>query len=66
MMKSVFNDSRALWVSCFSLIVVFSINFYTGMIMYAEYNDCDPLRSKVLKKSNKIKCIMHPSLAMEF
>ena len=38
---------RALWVSCVGLILVFSINFYTGMIMYAAYHDCDPLRSNV-------------------
>lgn len=35
----------ALWVSCAGLILVYTINFYTGMILVAHYKDCDPLKS---------------------
>lgn len=34
---------RALWVSAFGMIVIYTINFLTGMILYDTYKDCDPL-----------------------
>lgn len=36
---------KALWLSCGGLILVYTINFYTGMILVTHYKDCDPLRS---------------------
>ncbi|XP_065221049.1 putative sodium-dependent multivitamin transporter [Planococcus citri] len=33
----------ALWVSAISLVVIYTINFYTGMIVFTEYHECDPL-----------------------
>lgn len=33
----------AIWVSAIVLIVVFTINFLTGMVLYAGYHGCDPL-----------------------
>ncbi|XP_054271258.1 sodium-coupled monocarboxylate transporter 1-like [Macrosteles quadrilineatus] len=52
--ESIGQARKALWVSCVSLIVIFSINFYTGMIMYAEYSNCDPIRSKVISASDQL------------
>lgn len=37
----------ALWVSAAFLIGIFTINFYTGAILYAEYQNCDPVLSNV-------------------
>uniref|UniRef100_A0A1B6D2P4 Sodium/solute symporter n=1 Tax=Clastoptera arizonana TaxID=38151 RepID=A0A1B6D2P4_9HEMI len=52
--ESILQVRRALWVSCVSLIVVFSMNFCIGMIMYAVYYDCDPLISKTITASDQL------------
>uniref|UniRef100_A0A1B6F543 Sodium-coupled monocarboxylate transporter 1 n=1 Tax=Cuerna arida TaxID=1464854 RepID=A0A1B6F543_9HEMI len=51
---SISQARKGLWVSSISLIIVFSINFYTGMIMYAEYKDCDPLSNRVISASDQL------------
>ncbi|XP_076652072.1 sodium-coupled monocarboxylate transporter 1 [Halictus rubicundus] len=33
----------ALWVSAFGMIIIYSVNFLTGMVLYSTYRDCDPL-----------------------
>ncbi|XP_043603130.1 sodium-coupled monocarboxylate transporter 1-like [Bombus pyrosoma] len=33
----------ALWVSAFGMIIIYTINFLTGMVLYSTYKDCDPL-----------------------
>ncbi|XP_076377509.1 sodium-coupled monocarboxylate transporter 1 [Megalopta genalis] len=33
----------ALWVSAFGMIIIYSVNFLTGMVLYNTYRDCDPL-----------------------
>ncbi|XP_071052703.1 sodium-coupled monocarboxylate transporter 1 [Onthophagus taurus] len=45
---------KALWVSCFGLILVFTINFYTGMILVAHYKSCDPIRANNIHASDEI------------
>ncbi|XP_075214771.1 sodium-coupled monocarboxylate transporter 1-like isoform X2 [Lycorma delicatula] len=45
---------RALWISSISLVVVLSINFYTGMIMYHNYEKCDPLKINVISASDQL------------
>nr|CAD7452227.1 unnamed protein product [Timema tahoe] len=44
----------SLWVSCFGLVLIFTINFYTGMIMYSEYHSCDPLKIEVITDSDQL------------
>lgn len=46
--STIHQARRALWISSVSLILIFSINFYTGMIMYAEYHNCDPLKNQIV------------------
>lgn len=41
-------------MSCFGLIIVYTINFYTGMIMVAEYRDCDPLKAGYVQASDEM------------
>ncbi|XP_063913872.1 sodium-coupled monocarboxylate transporter 2-like isoform X2 [Zophobas morio] len=45
---------KALWTSCFGLILVYIINFYTGMVMVAHYKDCDPKESGQISASDQI------------
>ncbi|KZC04500.1 PREDICTED: sodium-coupled monocarboxylate transporter 1-like [Dufourea novaeangliae] len=33
----------ALWVSAFGMIIIYTVNFLTGMVLYSTYRDCDPL-----------------------
>nr|CAD7194225.1 unnamed protein product [Timema douglasi] len=44
----------SLWVSCFGLVLIFTINFYTGMIMYSEYHSCDPLKIEVITDTDQL------------
>ncbi|XP_076180480.1 sodium-coupled monocarboxylate transporter 1 isoform X2 [Ptiloglossa arizonensis] len=32
----------ALWVSAFGMILIYTVNFLTGMVLYSTYKDCDP------------------------
>ncbi|CAH1395632.1 unnamed protein product [Nezara viridula] len=45
---------RAIWTSCLGLIIVFSINFYTGMILYDQYQNCDPLLNQEISSSDEL------------
>ncbi|XP_017784801.1 PREDICTED: sodium-coupled monocarboxylate transporter 2-like [Nicrophorus vespilloides] len=45
---------KALWFSCFGLILIYTINFYTGMIMVAHYRNCDPLLAGDIEASDQI------------
>lgn len=41
-----FNErGRALWVSSVGLILIYTVNFLTGMVLYSAYKDCDPVRA---------------------
>ncbi|XP_044751036.1 sodium-coupled monocarboxylate transporter 1-like [Coccinella septempunctata] len=46
--QSISQVKKALWVSAFGLILVYSLNFYTGMIMVTRFKDCDPLKSSAI------------------
>lgn len=46
--------NRALWVSSFGLILVFTISFYTGMIMVAHYRHCDPLEAHDIEETDEM------------
>jgi Na+/proline symporter len=45
---------RALWTSCFGLILVYVINFYTGMILVAHYKDCDLIKTDQIRATDQI------------
>ncbi|XP_052899302.1 sodium-coupled monocarboxylate transporter 1 [Anopheles moucheti] len=42
-LKSLKTAKLALYFSLIGLIAVFLINFYTGLMTFAHYSDCDPL-----------------------
>ncbi|XP_033223744.1 sodium-coupled monocarboxylate transporter 1-like [Belonocnema kinseyi] len=43
--ESISQVRKALWVSSAGLILIYSINFMTGMVLYSVYKNCDPLRA---------------------
>ncbi|XP_067217370.1 sodium-coupled monocarboxylate transporter 1-like [Linepithema humile] len=44
----------ALWVSSFGMIIIYSINFLTGMVLYRAYKDCDPLTAGYISDQDQI------------
>lgn len=44
----------ALWVSSFGMIIIYTINFLTGMVLYTVYKDCDPLTANYISGSDQI------------
>lgn len=44
----------ALWFSAFALILIYTVNFYTGMVLVAHYRSCDPLKTKEIEASDEI------------
>ncbi|KAL1116569.1 hypothetical protein AAG570_005041 [Ranatra chinensis] len=45
---------RALWTSCIGLVLIFTFNFYTGMVMYSEYKECDPLSIEAISAPDEL------------
>ncbi|CAK9818585.1 Sodium-coupled monocarboxylate transporter 1 [Anthophora quadrimaculata] len=43
--ESIGQVRKALWVSAFGMIIIYTVNFLTGMVLYATYKDCDPLQA---------------------
>ncbi|XP_034236570.1 sodium-coupled monocarboxylate transporter 1-like [Thrips palmi] len=52
--ESLAQVRSALWVSAAFLIGIFTVNFYMGAILYAEYRDCDPVQSHVISASDQL------------
>ncbi|GJQ70610.1 hypothetical protein Trydic_g23003 [Trypoxylus dichotomus] len=52
--ESISQARKALWVSCSGLILIFTINFYMGMIMVTHYKDCDPIKAGNIKASDEL------------
>ncbi|CRL00147.1 CLUMA_CG013423, isoform A [Clunio marinus] len=44
-LKSLSKARIALALSIFGLVTVFIVNFYTGLLAFAKYEKCDPLKS---------------------
>ncbi|XP_043468553.1 sodium-coupled monocarboxylate transporter 1 [Leptopilina heterotoma] len=43
--ESISQVRKALWVSSLGLILIYTINFLTGMVLYSVYKNCDPLQA---------------------
>ncbi|CAK9818228.1 Sodium-coupled monocarboxylate transporter 1 [Anthophora plagiata] len=43
--QSIGQVRKALWVSAFGMIIIYTVNFLTGMVLYTTYKDCDPLQA---------------------
>lgn len=44
-LRSLPNAKIALTISVFGLVTVFLVNFYTGLMAFAHYENCDPMKS---------------------
>jgi solute carrier family 5 (sodium-coupled monocarboxylate transporter), member 8/12 len=44
-LKSLEKAQFALTVAIFGLVSVFLVNFYIGLMAFAQYEDCDPMKS---------------------
>lgn len=44
-LKSLTKAKISLTLSVFGLVSVFLVNFYTGLMAFANYENCDPLKS---------------------
>ncbi|XP_076255549.1 sodium-coupled monocarboxylate transporter 2-like [Rhynchophorus ferrugineus] len=44
----------ALWTSCFGLIFIYTVNFYIGMILIANYKKCDPFTNGYISDTDEI------------
>ncbi|EFN89061.1 Sodium-coupled monocarboxylate transporter 1 [Harpegnathos saltator] len=44
----------SLWVSAFGMILIYSINFLTGMTLYSAYKDCDPLTAGYISGQDQL------------
>ncbi|KAL2716877.1 sodium-coupled monocarboxylate transporter 1-like [Vespula squamosa] len=52
--SSISQARTALWVSSFGMIVIYTINFLTGMVLYSVYKDCDPLSAHYISGPDQI------------
>ncbi|XP_011310481.1 sodium-coupled monocarboxylate transporter 1 [Fopius arisanus] len=52
--KSIGQVRKALWVSALSLIVIYTINFLTGMVLFSVYKTCDPLKASQISGMDQL------------
>ncbi|KAF4521508.1 hypothetical protein B566_EDAN001808 [Ephemera danica] len=45
---------NALWLNCVGLIVLLALLCWAGLVMYAKYAFCDPLRSKQIQAADQL------------
>lgn len=41
-------------MSSFGMIIIYSVNFLTGMVLYSAYKDCDPLSAGDISDQDQI------------
>lgn len=45
---------RAMWLFALGFIIITSITCFTGLIIYAQYHTCDPLKAGLINKPDQI------------
>ncbi len=45
---------RALVINFVGLVIIMFLTFFTGLLVYAKFYDCDPLRSNQVSNSDQI------------
>ncbi|XP_050086804.1 sodium-coupled monocarboxylate transporter 2-like [Anopheles aquasalis] len=49
------NHARsALWIFCVGFFIITSLNCFTGIVMFAKYFDCDPIKVGLVQKADKL------------
>ncbi|KAK5645805.1 hypothetical protein RI129_004269 [Pyrocoelia pectoralis] len=52
--ETISQARKAIWVSSIGLVLIYTINFYTGMVLVAHYRTCDPLKSHEISSPDEI------------
>jgi solute carrier family 5 (sodium-coupled monocarboxylate transporter), member 8/12 len=53
-LKSLGKARIALGASILGLVTVFLVNFYTGLLAFAHYKNCDPLKSEQIDEIDQL------------
>ncbi|XP_054091956.1 sodium-coupled monocarboxylate transporter 1 [Zeugodacus cucurbitae] len=53
-LPSLKHAQKALWLSCIGFLVVMTINVFIGVVMFAYYHDCDPIKAGLVNKPDKM------------
>ncbi|XP_058447704.1 sodium-coupled monocarboxylate transporter 2 [Malaya genurostris] len=51
---SIRHARTALWIFCAGFIIITSLNCFTGIVIFAKYFDCDPIKVKLVEKADKL------------
>lgn len=51
---SVRHARTALWIFCAGFIIITSLNCFTGIVIFAKYFDCDPIKVNLVQKADKL------------
>lgn len=43
-----------MWVSSLGLILIYTINFLTGMVLFSEYRHCDPVATQQITGQDEL------------
>lgn len=53
-LKSINKAKKAIYFAILGLVLVFLFNFYTGLMTFAHYAECDPLRSGQISEKDQL------------
>ncbi|CAD6991220.1 sodium-coupled monocarboxylate transporter 2 [Ceratitis capitata] len=53
-LPSLKHAQRALWLSSIGFIIVMALNCFIGIVMYAYYYNCDPIKAGLVNKPDKM------------
>uniref|UniRef100_A0A1Q3FGX9 Putative sodium/solute symporter n=1 Tax=Culex tarsalis TaxID=7177 RepID=A0A1Q3FGX9_CULTA len=53
-LKSLHKAKKAIYFAILGLVLVFLFNFYTGLMTFAHYAECDPLRSGQISEKDQL------------
>lgn len=51
---SIHHARKVLAIFAVGFMILVSLNCYTGVVMYALYHDCDPIKAQIVSKSDKM------------
>ncbi|XP_062554542.1 sodium-coupled monocarboxylate transporter 2-like [Armigeres subalbatus] len=51
---SIRHARSALWIFCAGFIIITSLNCFTGIVIFAKYFDCDPIKVNLVQKADKL------------
>ena len=45
---------KAIWLSGLSITIILSVTAYAGLVIYAHYQNCDPIKSGLVHKKDQL------------